>query len=466
MTTRVEKFPLWGKLLYASGNIGFTIADRIWVVFLLYFFLPPAESGMPELISNETFFGVLTVVGVVTLFGRIVDAIADPIISNWSDRSKSPMGRRRFFLIFGGLPLMASSVILFLPPVPYASIANAVWMGFWLSVLLFFFTFYVGPWLALIPELTHNDTERVNMTILQAAFSMVGVIMVMIGGYALWGLLENTGMDKTTSLQVTIAILAFVGVIFCYIAVIPVNEKKYCDSMPSDIGLMESLKLTLKNKPFLIYLVATICLWFALNIISQAATYYVTVLLKKPESFATVVFGAVFGSALVFFPILSFLNRYISKKTIMVISTLTFAVFAPLTYYLGTDVLVLDPLVQAYIIFAFIGIPVSALLGIPNAMISDLAEYDAINTGSKREGMYFGAQGLFQKINLGISTLIIGYLFATFGKDIANPLGVKLSGVVVGVVCLIGAILYMIYPEKDVLAVVDKHRAEMVVEEK
>ena len=80
---------------------------------------------------------------------------------------------------------MASSVILFLPPVPYASVANAVWMGFWLSVLLFFFTFYVGPWLALIPELTHNDTERVNMTILQAAFSMVGVIMVMIGGI-LW----------------------------------------------------------------------------------------------------------------------------------------------------------------------------------------------------------------------------------------------------------------------------------------
>jgi GPH family glycoside/pentoside/hexuronide:cation symporter len=179
-----------------------------------------------------------------------------------------------------------------------------------------------------------------------------------------------------------------------------------------------------------------------------------------------VVFGAVFGSALVFFPILSFLNRYISKKTIMVVSTFIFAVFAPLTYFLGTDVLILDPLVQAYIIFGFVGIPVSALLGIPNAMISDLAEYDAITTGSKREGMYFGAQGLFQKINLGISTLIIGYLFAAFGKDIANPLGVKLSGVVVGVVCLIGTILYMLYPEKDVLAVVDKHRAEMMVEEK
>jgi GPH family glycoside/pentoside/hexuronide:cation symporter len=465
MTTQVEKFPLWGKLLYASGNIGFTIADRIWVVFMLYFFLPPAESGMPELISNETFFGVLTVVGVVTLFGRIVDSIADPIVSNWSDRSKSPLGRRRFFLVFGGLPLMVSSVLLFLPPVPYASIANAVWMGFWLSVLLFFFTFYVGPWLALIPELTHTHTERVNMTVLQAAFSMVGVIMVMIGGYALWGFLEKTGMDKSTSLQVTIVILAVIGLVFCYLAIIPINEKRYCDSVPSEIGLMESLKLTLKNKSFILYLVATICMWFALNIISQAATYYVTVLLEKPESFATVVFGAVFGTALVFFPILSFLNRFISKKTIMVISSLIFAVVSPLTYYLGTDVLILDPLVQAYIIFAFLGIPVSVLLAIPNAMISDLAEYDAITTGTRREGMYFGANGLFQKVNLGISTLILGYLFATFGKDVANPLGVKLSGVVVGVVCLIGAIIYIFYPEKDILAVVDKHRAEVVVEE-
>jgi len=271
-------------------------------------------------------------------------------------------------------------------------------------------------------------------------------------------------MDKSTALQVTIGILAFLGLIFCYIAVIPINEKRYCDSVPSDIGLMDSLKLTLKNKPFLIYLVATICLWFALNIISQSATYYVTVLLGKEEAFATVIFGAVFGSALVFFPILSFLNRFISKKAIMVLTTLIFVIFAPLTYYLGTDVLILDPVVQAYIIFAFMGIPISALLAIPNAMISDLAEYDAITTGSKREGMYFGAQGLFQKINLGISTLILGYLFATFGKDIANPLGVKLSGIVVGVVCLIGTILYMLYPEKDVLAVVEKHRSEVVVE--
>ena len=273
-------------------------------------------------------------------------------------------------------------------------------------------------------------------------------------------------MDKSTALQVTIGILAVVGLIFCYIAIIPIDEKRYCDSVPSDVGLMESLKLTLKNRSFLVYLFATICLWFALNIISQAATYYVTVLLGKEEAFATVVFGAVFGVALVFFPIWSFLNRFISKKTIMVVSTFVFAVFAPLTYYLGTDVLVLDPLVQAYIIFAFIGIPVSALLAIPNAMISDLAEYDAVTTGSKREGMYFGAQGLIQKINLGISTLILGYLFATFGKDIANPLGVKLSGVVVGVVCLIGTILYMLYPEKKVLAVVDKHRAKLLVNEK
>ncbi len=45
MKKKVERFPLWGQILYSSGYIGFTIADRIWVTFMLYFYLPPERIG-------------------------------------------------------------------------------------------------------------------------------------------------------------------------------------------------------------------------------------------------------------------------------------------------------------------------------------------------------------------------------------------------------------------------------------
>jgi GPH family glycoside/pentoside/hexuronide:cation symporter len=454
----VEKFPFWSQILYSSGYVGISISDRIWVTFMLYFYLPPAESGMPELISNKTFLGFLTVAGLVTIFGRIIDSIADPLVATWSDRSTSRFGRRRIFLIFGGLPLMAFSVLLFFPPSSEAGTANALYMALMLGLLLFFFTYYVTPWLALIPELSHTESERVNIVTMQAVFSMLGVITVMIGGYAIWGALENSGMDKSSALQLSIVIMAFIGLIFCYLSIIPIDEKRYCASVPSEVGLIDSIKLTFSNRPFILYLFGTICLWFSLNTVSQTATYYVTVLLHRPETFATVVFGSVFGVALIFFPIINIASRYITKKVIMIIGLAVFAVFASLLYFLGTETLLIPSIYQAFLIFCFIGIPVSVLLLIPNAMISDLAEYDAINTGSKREAMYFGAQGLLQKINLGISTLILGFLFSSFGKDLARPMGVKLSGPIAGVVCLIGIVLFILYPEKRIMNTLEENR--------
>ncbi len=459
MKKRVERFPLWGQILYSSGYVGFTIADRIWVTFMLYFYLPPKESGMSELISNKTFLWVLTVAGVATIFGRIVDAITNPLVASWSDRSTSRIGRRKIFLVYGGLPLMLATALLFFPPSAEASTINAVYMALMLGCLLFFFTFYVTPWLALIPELSHTNEERINITTMQAAFSLVGVVIVMIGGYALWGAIEGAGVEKARALQLTILILCVIGLISCYVSIIPIDEKRYSATAPAQLKMWESLKLTFKNRPFIPYLIGTICLWFGLNVVSESATYYVTVLLGKPETFASVVFAFVFGVALIFFPVINIVSRRIGKKLIMIVSLAVFAVCAVFLYFLGSDALILSPVNQAFIIFGVMGIPVSALLAVPNAMIADLAEYDAVKTGINRDAMYFGAQGLVQKVNLGVATLVLAYLFAAFGKDVSNPGGIRISAFVTAFVCILGIIVYLFYPEKKIMEVLEESRA-------
>ncbi|MBN2225457.1 MAG: MFS transporter [Deltaproteobacteria bacterium] len=459
MKRQVETFPLWGKLLYSSGVVGYTIADRIWVTFMFYFYLPPAESGMRELIPNVTFWGIFTAVGLVTVFGRIVDSVADPLVASWSDRSKSRLGRRRSLMIFGGLPLMAAAVFLFFPPFSEPGIGNTIFLAVMLGVLLFSFTVYVVPLLALIPELTHSNKERINLVTIQAVLSLLGIIIVMIGGYILWDIIGGMGLSKTTSLQATVVCLGILGLIFCYIAVIPIDEKRYSKSTPTEVGLFESLRLTLRSGAFLSYLFGTITFWFGLNIVSMGAAYYVRVLLNKDEAFASVVFGAVFGVALVFFPIINLAGRYIAKKTIMVISLLIFGLASCALYWLGTDALVIPVAYQPFVIFAILGIPVSALLLIPNAMISDIAEYDSIQTKTNREAMFFGAQGLLQKINLGISALIFAFLLSSYGKDVAQPMGVRLSGPVVAAVCIIGIVMFLLYPEKKIMGALEAKRS-------
>jgi len=166
----------------------------------------------------------------------------------------------------------------------------------------------------------------------------------------------------------------------------------------------------------------------------------------------------VFGVALVFFPITNIASRLVGKKVVMSVAIVLFAVCNALIYFLGTDVLILAPVTQGLLIFGLIGIPVSALLLVPNAMIADIAEYDAILTGSRREAMCFSAQGFLEKINLGTSALVLAFLLSRFGKDLATPLGVKLSGPVAAAVCLVGLVGFILYPERRVMDVLEAHR--------
>jgi len=128
----MEKFKGKRFFLYNLSTAGWVLLDSIWLTFAIAFLLPPKErvaEGMIPFISNERFLGIITVLGAVMLFGRIVDAVADPLVASWTDRSTSRFGRRRFFLIIGGLPLAVSTALIFFPPVAHTSFINGIYLA-------------------------------------------------------------------------------------------------------------------------------------------------------------------------------------------------------------------------------------------------------------------------------------------------------------------------------------------------
>jgi hypothetical protein len=60
--------------------------------------------------------------------------------------------------------------------------------------------------------------------------------------------------------------------------------------------------------------------------------------------------------------------------------------------------------------------------------------------------MFFGAQGFLQKINLGVSTGVFGWLLS-LGASVDDPLGVKLAGPVAALTLIGAAVAYSRYPE-------------------
>ena len=105
-----------------------------------------------------------------------------------------------------------------------------------------------------------------------------------------------------------------------------------------------------------------------------------------------------------------------------------------------------------------------ALLGIiPQAIVADVAEQDAIVTGEKREGMFFAARTFAMKLGQSVAMLVFTSL-AVLGaaQDLtsndltASPAGLRIVAVVAVCFCVLGAVLLISYDEKSVMDTIGK----------
>jgi GPH family glycoside/pentoside/hexuronide:cation symporter len=186
-------------------------------------------------------------------------------------------------------------------------------------------------------------------------------------------------------------------------------------------------------------------LWFLFNIVRSSSIPVALTLAKADEAFASTMFTVIFAAAAVFFPFVWYLGRRIGKKTTMLLGLSTFAVFAVL--FALTGVVGANAKLWALITGGLMGFPVAVLLIVPNVILSELCDADVKKTGERREAMFFGVQGFFMKLNLGVSTAVLALMYSLFGKDISNPLGVRMAPIVGSVVAVIGFFIMLRYPE-------------------
>ena len=124
----------------------------------------------------------------------------------------------------------------------------------------------------------------------------------------------------------------------------------------------------------------------------------------------------------------------------------------PGIYFLGQPLFGLTPQMFGYILMALMGIPVSAIFVVPDAIVAAVSDLEERLSGQRREAMYFGAQGFILKLALGLSTVITGGLLDYFGKTVEQPLGIQLTGPVAALFIVVGAIIFFYYPEREVVA--------------
>lgn len=448
MTSVAQPLPYWKKIMYALGQLGWSLTSFAVGNLLVYFYLPPEtnQTSFPPFFYQGAVIGALTIIGLVFAVGRLFDAVTDPVIAGLSDRGKFKFGRRRTFLAISAIPFAVLSVLAFIPPVGGISNVNAVFLTVVVILYYLFMTMYVTPYFALMSEIGHTPNERLQLSTM---ISVTWAIGFAIGSqvYTLQGMFENSGYSPVASFRLVVAIFAVIGFLFMLLPIIFIDESKYCDAHVSEEGIFEAVGSAFKNRNFLKFTLSDFSYWVSMTSISTGLIYYVTVLLKQPKDTASMLQLMMFGMSLLFYFPTNMIAKKTGKKRLLTIGFVIFLMTFSFTFMLGRMPMPL--MTQGYILALLGAIPLAIFGILPNAMVADIAEADGIKTGNFKAGIFFGARTFMSKMGQSAAGILFPSLLL-LGRSTENDIGIRLTALAAVGFLIGGLILLLLYNEKEI----------------
>jgi glycoside/pentoside/hexuronide:cation symporter, GPH family len=439
MPARPPLSVLW---IYACGQLGWSLANYGVSSLLPYFYLPPEELGkapiFPNFLPAFTFLG-LTLLGILSFSGRLLDALIDPFVANLSDKSQHPFGKRRLFMALAALPLAVCSYLVFQPITEGGMASNA--MGLGVSIFVFYLSFaaYVIPYSALISELGQVPEDRLRISTL---LSITWALGYLLGSttYALQDFFEQQGTPSVVAFQKAVGIYAIVAFVFLMIPVLFLNEKKYTVQGISHTDFWVSLKRVFAHPKFQIFTFSYLLYWLSLSFIQSGIIFYVTLLLGLDKTWASTFSAVSFVSSLLFYPFLRRLEHQFSKKTLVLTAFLVFClIFIVL-------LLPISGLSRFWVIALTASFPL-AIFGIfPNTFVADIVHETEQKTGENQAGMFYAVAAFMMKVGISLANLLFPSLII-LGKSADNPLGVQLSVAAAFIFCLSGFWVFRKYEQ-------------------
>ena len=430
-----EKLPVSRQLAYAAGMMGWSILANTIIVMLPYYYLPPSNAGLIPLVPQMLLLGVLNIMSVITASGRLIDAIYDPFIASRSDKSTNPKGRRIPFMKIAVFPAALFCFLTFHPVERAATIHNAWWLA--ITMILFFVsaTTYIIPYNALLPEMTDTPKEKVRLSSFQQVGFVLGIIVAALTNNFADGLQSVLHItDRDMALQVTIGCLCGLAALIMWIPVFFIDEKKYSGCKPSHLPLLPAIRKTFANANFKYYLISDFSYYMALSIISSGLLFFVTVLLGLPGSNAGMLTTTMVLVSLAFYPLINWLAARWGRKPIVLFSFGLLSLLFIAIYFLGK--FPASPSVQIYTLVIGAAFPLASLGILPNAILAEIAQKDAAETGENREGMFFAVKYFFVKLGQTLGIALFAFL-TIYGKDPGHDHGLRLNGLCGCVLCLL-----------------------------
>ena len=459
-------------IIFAIGQLGWSMLSGIISAWLVTFYLPTSgditNGAIQYIVPGLVIGGFMTVLGLITALSRVFDAVTDPLIASLSDRSKNPKGRRIPFMKIAAIPLSIVTVLLFCAPVAGQSVWNIVWISVAIVLFYLFMTMYCTPYNALISEFGKTQEDRMFISTSISLTFFAGTLLAYTP-FVFAGLLRGA-VGYAWSYRICFIVLAVAACVCMLLPTFLLNEKEFVETKPSDENVIKSLVSTFKNKDFRTFSLSDIMYWVGLTMFQTGLPFFVKVSMAFDEGLVMVFMGGMTVLSAVFYPFVTKMVKKFGKKKLVIAGFLGLAICYAIAAISSIEG-ICDGSIISWIfgggIMVISALPMALLGIIPQSIVADVAEAEAVTTGQNREGMFFAARTFAMKFGQSLAMIlftslaILGTTQATDSNDIvASNFGLLIVAIVAAVFCVLGAVILIFYREKKVMKTIAKEGDE------
>ena len=378
------------RLLYALTSLGITIPGEA-VAGVIAFYIVDIKN-LPVAWYSTFWF-----------FYTIYNALNNPALGYFSDRTRSRWGRRIPYILFGGLPYALAFALLFTAPFDGKTNPTGLLLYFGTAIIIWegLYTALATGYYGLLPEMFGSYEERTDAAAKMNIFQILGLFI----GAALPPMLAN--LMGWSNMAILFAGLSVIAIYAGYPALFERRELRTDTSFP----FIQSLKYTFANRSYLTAAGAQTMRFFATGSLQTGILFYLKYSLKVDESLATVILGlAFFFAMLSLYPWRNWVaNKLDTRRTLMIANAIMILGivpmgFSPNIYFTCAAAVVL-------------GIGLGGLVLLGDVIMTEVVDEDEVKTGHQRAGMYFGMIGFVITLSGLLVSSVFGLVMPAFGYD-------------------------------------------------
>ncbi|MCK8060085.1 MULTISPECIES: glycoside-pentoside-hexuronide (GPH):cation symporter [unclassified Fusibacter] len=417
------------KTAYGIGAIGKDMVYSLVAGFLMYYY--NAVLGI-----SATFIGVLF------MAARVFDAFNDPIMGIIVEKTHTPIGKFRPWLIIGTLLNAIILIAMFRVPASLSGSSLLIYTS--VAYLLWGMTYTIMdiPYWSMIPAITEHGKDRENISVIARSCAGLGFAVPVALTMVLVPLL-GAGSEREGFAKLALIIAALFIVTISITAAYVKEKVKLKVKAPSIREMIGSL---MKNDQALVVVVAIVMFNTSLYLTQQLAIYFFKFDIGNAALFG--VFGTVGGLAqIIAMMLVPLFRKRLGTKKLLVAAVVTTLIGYSLLLLFGILNIRNIAFLSIAAIIIFMGFGVATVL--TTIFLADTVDYGEWKNKHRSESVIFSLQTFVVKLGSAISVFIAGVGLDLIKLDInavtqttSTLMGLRFLMIIVPMAGLIATILF------------------------